>query len=193
VWVSVASSADGQTLAVSGLALSIHAMDPSPLDMSMNAGATWTVGTFGYGGWSSVCCSADGQKLAAVLDVDLYTSTNAGAAWSSNSLPDIPVGARCYLAYSADGSKLVAAAADAGIYVWQTPPTPVLKIVRSGQNLRISWIVPSLDFVLQQNSDLTTAGWTDVTVKPALNYTNLHYEVSVPPPTGTVFYRLTHY
>jgi hypothetical protein len=35
-------------------------------------------------------------------------------------------------------------------------------------------------FVLQQNTGLTTSNWTDVTIAPMLNTTNLHHEVTVP-------------
>ena len=47
-----------------------------------------------------------------------------------------------------------------------------------------------MPFVLQENADLTTANWTDVTTTPVLNFTNLHHEVSVPLPSANRFYRL---
>ena len=57
----------------------------------------------------------------------------------------------------------------------------------------LSWTVPAIPFVLQQNSDLTTTNWTDVPATPTLNLTNLHYEESLPAPiTGSHFYRLKH-
>jgi hypothetical protein len=59
-----------------------------------------------------------------------------------------------------------------------------------GDSLDISWIVPSTSFVLQQSSDLTATNWTDVPTPPALNFTNLHYEVTASPSLGNRFYRL---
>ena len=46
-----------------------------------------------------------------------------------------------------------------------------------------------MPFVLQQSSGLD-GGWAEVSTTPALNYTNLHYEVSLAKPTGATFYRL---
>ncbi len=42
-----------------------------------------------------------------------------------------------------------------------------------------------MTFVLQP------IGWTDVPTRPTLNYTNLHYEVTMPAPMGSMFFRLT--
>jgi hypothetical protein len=50
--------------------------------------------------------------------------------------------------------------------------------------------VPSADFVLQQNSDLTTTNWTDVVIPPALNLTNLQYQLTVPLTGSQQYYRL---
>ncbi len=50
----------------------------------------------------------------------------------------------------------------------------------------------SIDLVLQENSDLSTINWTDVTIPPTLNVTNLQNQVTVPPPAGNRFYRLNH-
>jgi hypothetical protein len=84
------------------------------------------------------------------------------------------------------------------IYTLQFPlppapvlPSPCLGIKRAGGNLAISWLVPSTRFALQQNSNLTTTNWTDVPTPPTLNFTNLHYEITVPPSPGSHFYRLT--
>ena len=50
------------------------------------------------------------------------------------------------------------------------------------------WIVPSQNFALQQSSNLSN--WSPAGVTPALNYTNLHYEVTVLRTSGQRFYRL---
>jgi hypothetical protein len=76
------------------------------------------------------------------------------------------------------------------IYISQTPPHPVLNIASIGNSVLLSWTLPATKFVLQQNSDLSSANWTDVTANPVLNYTNLHYEVTVPTNSDAMFYRL---
>jgi len=86
----------------------------------------------------------------------------------------------------------VAAVNGGGIYTRQFTPEPVLNITSASNNLVLSWIVPSMDFVLQQNSDLTTTNWADLTNKPTLNLTNLQYQVSVSLTNGRSFYRLRH-
>ena len=77
-----------------------------------------------------------------------------------------------------------------GIYTWQSTPAPALSISVSGGNLLLSWIVPSMPFVLQENSSLATPNWTNVPTPPTLNLTNLQNQVSVPLPTSNHFYRL---
>jgi hypothetical protein len=57
-------------------------------------------------------------------------------------------------------------------------------------NLTLSWIIPSTNFVLEQNLDLTSTNWTDVTNMPVLNLTNLQDEVTLPLTNGSGFYRL---
>jgi hypothetical protein len=79
------------------------------------------------------------------------------------------------------------------IYTSQTTPTPSLSLTPSGSNLVISWTVPSMDFTLQQNSDLSTTNWMDVPTPPVLNLTNLQNQVIVSPTNGNTFYRLKHY
>jgi hypothetical protein len=62
----------------------------------------------------------------------------------------------------------------------------------SSSNAFLSWIIPSLDFTLQHNSDLTTTNWTEVPTPPVLNLTNLQNQVLLSPPSGHTFYRLKH-
>jgi len=59
-----------------------------------------------------------------------------------------------------------------------------------GTNLFLSWTIPSMDFVLRQDPDLTTTNWTDVAVQPTLNLTNLQNQVVLPTPPAPMFYRL---
>ena len=94
------------------------------------------------------------------------------------------------VASSADGGKLVAVVNNGGIYTSQSTPTPFLNIAPLGNNVALSWIIPSLDFGLQENSDLTSTNWTDVPV--AQEITNYQYQATVSPTNASSFYRLKH-
>jgi hypothetical protein len=77
-----------------------------------------------------------------------------------------------------------------GIWISQATPSPQLNITSLNDSLALSWIAPSTDFVLQQNSDPTTTNWMAVTDTPTLNLTNLQFEVTVSPTNSQGFYRL---
>jgi photosystem II stability/assembly factor-like uncharacterized protein len=166
---------------------------PEPICISTNSGATWVLTSAPSNKWSSVSMSADGSRLAAVgsgLDGSgpIYTSTNFGVAWTSNSLTAQPWTS---VAMSADGNKIVAAAGifpTASIYTLQTTPSPQMNITPANGRFKLSWLIPSTNFVMQQSFDL--ASWSDVTNAPVLNLTNLQDEVILPPPNNSGFYRL---
>lgn len=190
-WTSVASSADGSKLvAASG------EYEPGLIYRSIDSGVTWTATGLPSDYWVSVAASADGAKLiAAASGGPVYTSSDSGTTWISNSVPRTNWVA---VASSADGSRLVAATggkqrccgAMGNIYVSQVPSLPVLTFTASNDSAVIAWVVPSSPFVLQQNSDLTIPNWIEVTNTPALNLTNLHYQVVVPISVSNLFYRL---
>lgn len=100
-WRGLASSADGTKLAAA-------AWD-GPIYTSVNSGVTWTATASPTNSWRSIASSADGTKLAAgafgenVVEV----STNSGANWRAAT--GAPSGGLVLVAWSADGSVLVAA------------------------------------------------------------------------------------
>ncbi|HXJ72251.1 MAG TPA: hypothetical protein VNM37_05345 [Candidatus Dormibacteraeota bacterium] len=96
------------------------------------------------------------------------------------------------IASSADGNKLLVSAYGGGIYTWQSTPEPGLNISSAGSAFVLSWLIPAMPFVLQENTELTTANWADVTSPPALNLTNLQNQVTVLRPVDHRFYRLKH-
>ena len=152
---------------------------------------------------NSVAESADGTKLVALANSGssdlgagsggIYTSTDSGATWVPNNVPSA---AWTCVAMSADGNEIISSidnpATTAGIYVSQTPPAPHLGIASSDRNLMVSWLIPSMNFGLQQNPALTTTNWTDVTNVPVLNLTNLQNRVVLSLPDGNGFFRLMH-
>ena len=174
---SVASSADGSKLVTAGL---------FALAASMDAGATW-IKTNTH--TQAVASSADGTKLVALDAGRTYVSTNGGVTWTQTNAPSLNWRG---VASSADGNKLVVVADVGGIYVWHSSVAPSLSIKPSNRNVVLSWIVPSLDFVLQENTDLSTTNWTVVTNSPALNLTNVQQQVTLPGSAVHRFYRLKH-
>jgi len=195
-WYSVASSADGNSLIACAYFLGNVYLSP-------DAGATWIQTSLPTNNWNSVAESADGTKMVALANSGsavfgtgsggIYTSTDSGATWVSNNVPSW---AWTCAAMSADGNEIIATigapSTSGGVYVSQTTPVPDLNIASSDGNRMVSWLIPSLDFGLQQNSDFTTTNWTNVTNQPVLNLTNLQNQVVLPPAAGNTFFRLKH-
>jgi hypothetical protein len=94
------------------------------------------------------------------------------------------------VALSADGNKLIATVAGGLVYISSAIPTPQMSITPTSNSITLSWIIPSINFVLQQNSDLTTTNWINVANPPVLNLTNLQNQTTVPFPASSNFYRL---
>jgi hypothetical protein len=72
------------------------------------------------------------------------------------------------------------------LYAVQTPGAPLLTLTRSGNSVIVSWPSPSTGWTLQTNLNLATGTWG--------NYTGtvLNNTVTNSPPTGNLFFRLTH-
>ena len=140
--------------------------------------------------WYSVASSADGNTLLAATDRGmLYASTNSGTDWMSTNSPYPYTGS----ASSADGKKLFTMGTTGNqgdLYTLQYTPSPQLNLTTSGNNLALSWLVPSTNFVIQQNLDLTTTNWVTLTNAPVLNLTNLQDEVILSPTGSSGYYRL---
>jgi photosystem II stability/assembly factor-like uncharacterized protein len=88
----------------SGLAVAVGILLAFPAQ-----GQTWVPNSL-TGSFSSIASSADGAKLLVVGASGIYTTTNYGTAWLSNSMP-----ARC-AASSADGSALAVCGSSGAIY-----------------------------------------------------------------------------
>ncbi|MBI3850930.1 MAG: hypothetical protein HY298_11740 [Verrucomicrobia bacterium] len=187
-WSSIASSADGRRMAAASVR-SLYGNSPGLISTSTNSGVTWNVTSAPGTAWSFVASSADGSHLVAVGGGVIFTSVDAGGNWSSNNAP---VTNWSSVASSADGSKLIALINGGGIWISQSTPTPELHITPSGSDLVLSWIVPATAFVLQENADITTTDWTDVTNTPTLNLASLRNEMVIASTNGSRFYRLKH-
>jgi hypothetical protein len=99
-WYSVASSADGNKLAAGS--------EYGPVYTSTDGGVTWAPTLTPSTWWTSIACSADGSTVVAAQGHPgmglIFTSTDSGNTWSSNSPSLMWSG----VASSADGTKLAA-------------------------------------------------------------------------------------
>jgi hypothetical protein len=189
-WSSVASSADG-----SKLVAAVGYPSKGVIYTSIDSGANWLSNSAPYApdGWQSVASSADGVTLVAVEGDSMLVSvsTNSGATWSSNTIPNTFL---LSVASSADGNKLMAGSAGiggrfGGVFISQIKASPQLNLTPTDTNLTLAWTVPSTNFVVQQSSDLIS--WIDLTNTPTLNLTNLNNELVLSPTNSTGFFRLS--
>lgn len=190
----IASSADGTKLALCMLS-DIH-NNPGLIYVSTDSGDTWHPTSAPSNAWQFVTMSANGNTILAVSAYfqagPIYLSTDCGSTWTTNG-PTFGWGA---IATSADGGKLATAAfADANlsfnsgpIYLSQFVEPPHLAIGPANGGLKLSWLVPSTNFVLQRSADL--AGWANTTNCPHLNPDTLQDEVMIPSTNAAGFYRL---
>jgi hypothetical protein len=77
------------------------------------------------------------------------------------------------------------------ISVVQTPGSPTLTVKVTGSNtIVVSWPSASTGFLLQQNSDLSTANWTTSGLTISDDGTNK--SVTIASPAANLFFRLKH-
>ena len=127
-WYSVASSADGTKL-VAGAGRNLE-LGPGGIYTSADSGLTWT-NVFAAEHQYSIASSADGVTLlaAATLVIGVsrsLVSTNTGATWNSCDNPSkkpLWQADRYFVAVSANGTKLAAAASTGGIAISQDSGT----------------------------------------------------------------------
>lgn len=196
-WFSVCSSADGNKLVAVGSTITSPsgAYTFGDVAISTNSGVSWTTNdNFGAYG---IVSSADGNRLIAQNDDGIYISTDLGMTWRMTWIQETNfIG---FIACSADGNKLVVAtigfttgfaqvAIPGPIYTLFSTPTPSMNITLTNGNFKLSWIIPSTNFVMQQSSNLTS--WSNVTNTPVLNLTNLQNELVLSPSNSSGFYRL---
>jgi photosystem II stability/assembly factor-like uncharacterized protein len=189
----IASSADGSKW-VAAETFSDSA-NPAPIHTTTNSGTSWTLTGAPSNYWVSVAMSADGSKIVAASSLvgffptnvpgPIYTSTNFGVNWTAASAPKTNW---ISVASSADGNQLVAAVQNGGIWISQTTPSPQLNFAPAGGSFKISWLIPSTNFVMQHSSNMVS--WSNMTNSPVLNLTNLQNEVVLSPTNGSRFFRL---
>jgi hypothetical protein len=102
-WSCVACSADGSTI-IAAAAYNNSNGAGGLIFISTNSGFSWSLTSAPTNIWKAVASSADGRKFVAG-GIGIFISTNAGAAWISNSIS--ASGAWDSVAISADGSTML--------------------------------------------------------------------------------------
>src|ERR1022692_2121144 len=166
-WHTIASSADGtKVVAAEG--------SPGLIYVSKDAGSNWTATTAPSDYWSCVASSSDGAKLVAVSSSPsyyhghLYTSTDSGAHWISNSPPagfDLGIS----IASSANGAKLAMISFNSN--------SGTFTVICTSTNSGSTWTVPSQPYNLSSSWNCVASS-SDGTKLVATDgyYDNLNYK-----------------
>jgi hypothetical protein len=128
---------------------------------------------------SAQSCSIDWYNVAA------GGGTSTGGAYSASGT----IGQLDASSGMSGGSFSVTGGFWSLISVLQTPRTPKLIITLSGNSVIVSW-PDTGSYALQQTGDLSTpAGWT--TSGYTISTTNGTNSITITPPTGNLFFRLS--
>ncbi len=156
-----------------------------------NFGATWRATTAPDQEWVPVSSAHGTRLVACAFRASIYTSTNSGATWIETSTPG---GYWESLASTADGGRSLAVLSGdstgvkGALYGAYSIIPPCLDISLFDTNVILSWTVPSVSFVLQQNPQPMNENWADVDAPPALF--RLQQGVVLKPGLDRIFYRL---
>jgi hypothetical protein len=191
LWSSIACSADGTKWVV---AAGMANGQPGPIYFSTDSATNWNPAAAPITNWVGLCSSADGRTMFASTASDgplnganaIYRSTNFGANWTRLSAPT-PWWRG--MATSANAGRLVVAAIGP-IYTAQFIQTPMLSILSTNGSVRLSWIIPSTNLVLQETLDLASGNWTNITKTPSFDPTTLQESVTRPATASKSFYRI---
>jgi hypothetical protein len=184
-WTALAFSAEEGRLFACGWNFSAA----TGLYCTTNDGATWSKVGSTERSVRSLAVSPDGHKLA-VSSTKIFTSSNGGTSWITNTVPNAP-GNGWVMASSADGGNLVGANRDSGaVYFSGTVQPPAILLDYISGASKLSWVIPSKNFVLEESADFYPASWSPITNVPHLNPSNLHHEITLPATGDNHFFRL---
>lgn len=146
-----------------------------PIYSSTNSGMTWKM--FDVPGHYKFPLTLNKNGAGFVAEATIHPSPTNQPVLNSP-----PLASNWYaVATAPDGSKMVMTE-DA------SQSAPVLNITHSSNDVMISWPATFTGFVLQENSDLSSTNWVDVT--NAVNKTTEEFQVFISSPPENDFYRL---
>jgi hypothetical protein len=168
LWCATAISADGSRIIVASSQVVYY---------STNFGATWMTNSLSKG--MSVCCSADGTKLAAAgWDGLAYVSTDSGGSWLA--LTNLNSYSVARVTCTASGDRLLAAAKDGPIFIsanwglaWQQMDAPNLNwrcltcSADGGLMAGVQWTNVAPGVGLVHMAKRCPAPWLDIAASPA--------------------------
>lgn len=143
-------------------------------------GQTWTPTSAPAKSWQALVSSADGAKLAAFSFAQVYTSTNSGVSWVSNSLPrnSYCMSAAC----SSDGSMVIAGMNCGGVYTstnsgasWISNNVPfgnwaaVATSANGNKLVALCWGNPTSYFLIYTSTNSGDT-WISNSVPPSLHW-----------------------
>jgi hypothetical protein len=149
--------------------------DNGPIYSSTNSGMTWTV--INTPGKYEFPLTVDLNGGGFIAAATLYPSPENQTQTATNS----PATNWYAVGSAPDGSKLV-------ITEDPSQPAPVLSITHSGGGVVVSWPAAFTGFVLQENKDLSSMNWVDVT--DPVKKVGEDNQVLVSSPADNNFYRL---
>jgi hypothetical protein len=165
-WITVFLSDDKRRI--------VFARDDGPIFFSGNAGVTWQVidrpGQYDF----SLCTSLKGSSLVAVISINHELAT-------SNQTDDKMTKGWYSVVSAADGNQI--ALTGGGLQ-----SAPALSIVFSNNKAILSWPTGLGIFILQQNADIGTTNWLDIT--NSANVIGNLFTVTIPASAGKSFFRL---
>jgi hypothetical protein len=183
-WTALAFSAEEAKLFACGWNFSPE----TGLYSTTNDGDSWMKVGLPVTAARSLTVSADGHKLA-ISSTMIFASANGGTNWITNSIPSASAG--WIVTASADGGNLFAANLNSGLmYHTASVQPPLISLEYGLSACKLSWIIPSVNFLLEQSADFYSASWVPLTNVPYLNLSNLHYEVTLPATGDDRFFRL---
>lgn len=142
--------------------------------------------------WASINTSANANQSVVAGTLHAYDAQNvATELWNSDMLSsrDSLGNFAKFVAPTVANGKVYMATFSNRINVYSVFPRPSLATALAAGNLVLSWTTNySAGYQLQSTSTLNPPAWTNVGVTPGI--TNGQYQVALPSPSATTFYRL---
>ena len=148
-----------------------------------------------FSGGSGIALTANATELSGFAITNVVYYANGKPVGNATSTPyskiwaGVPVGSYALTAVAGDSLGNSATSSVVNITVVKTVGLPGLSVSYSGNSVIVSW--PNTgSYTLQWNSNLVSAaGWT--TSSNAVTTANGTNSISITPPTGNMFFRLT--